>query len=59
MVAQNRTKLAIPELGDVPGQIMVRSVEFLFADTNVQLFVLHNKQWESEPGTQTYNKTIR
>lgn len=39
MIEKKRTKLVIPELEDVSGHIILRMLEFLFIDTDVQIMV--------------------
>lgn len=39
MTAHKRTKLVVPDLGNVTGHIMVRMLEFLFVNTDVQIIL--------------------
>ncbi|KAJ8963586.1 hypothetical protein NQ314_005534 [Rhamnusium bicolor] len=53
MTSKKRTKLAIPEMDGVLGSIIIRMMEFLFADTSIQIYLYKTEDTQKKTTEQT------
>lgn len=53
MISQKSTKLAIPEIDGILGAVIIRMIEFLFTDTNIQICLYKAEDTQRKTIAQT------